>query len=199
MDLRSRIVALLKVLLPLMAIGILSTLFLLSRSVDPTATIPFAEREMADRLRGQQITAPFFSGITDRGDEIIVTACLARPGGIGTPAEATDLEARIIMIDGVRMTLIADTGKVELADNLATFAGNVEITSTSGFIVRTDLLNTALNEVSSDSPGTITGTGPIGDFSAGRMQIREISDGGPLHMVFNDGVKLIYDPTIPER
>ncbi len=199
MDLRSRIVALLKVLLPLMAIGILSTLFLLSRAVDPTATIPFAEREMADRLRGQQVTAPFFSGTTDRGDEIIVSASLARPGGIGTPAEATDLEASIIMIDGVRMTLTADLGKVALDDNLATFSGNVEITSTSGFVVRTDLLNTALDEVSGDAPGTITGTGPIGDFSAGRMQIREIFDDGPLHMVFNGGVKLIYDPKIPER
>jgi len=198
-DLRSRIVALLKVLLPLMAIGILSTLFLLSRAVDPTATIPFAEREMADRLRGQQVTAPFFSGTTDRGDEIIVSASLARPGGIGTPAEATDLEASIIMIDGVRMTLTADLGKVALDDNLATFSGNVEITSTSGFVVRTDLLNTALDEVSGDAPGTITGTGPIGDFSAGRMQIREIFDDGPLHMVFNGGVKLIYDPKIPER
>ena len=192
-------VALLKVLLPLMAIGILSTLFLLSRSVDPTATIPFAEREMADRMRDQQVTAPFYTGTTDAGDEITVSASLARPGGAGTPAEATDLDALIAMADGVRMTLRSDTGSVAVAENTATFAGNVEITSTAGFVVRTETLNTALDVISGNTPGTVTGTGPFGDFTAGQMQFGELSDGGPLHMVFNNGVKLIYDPAKLER
>ncbi|PCH73392.1 MAG: hypothetical protein COC12_05015 [Rhodobacteraceae bacterium] len=199
MDFRSRVVALLKVLLPLTALGLLSTLFLLSRGVDPTATIPFAERDMADRMRDQQITAPFFSGTTDQGDEIIVTASLARPEGDGTPAEATDLNARITMVDGVRMTLTSDTGSVAMDKNIATFAGNVVITSSNGFVVRTQLLNTTLNGMNGDSPGKITGTGPIGDFTAGQMQIREISEGGALHMLFKNGVRLLYDPTNLER
>lgn len=192
-------VALFKVLLPLAALGILSTLFMLSRSVDPTAKIPFAEREMADRMRDQQVTAPFFSGTTSKGDEIIVTASLARPGGPATPAEATDLTARITMADGVRITLTSDTGSVAIDKNLATFTGNVEITSTNGFVIQTETLNTALKSISGNTPGTITGTGPFGDFTAGQMQIREESDGGPLHMLFKNGVKLIYDPRKLER
>lgn len=199
MDFRSRVVALFKVLLPLTALGLLSTLFLLSRKADPTAPIPFAEREMADRMRDQQITAPFFSGTTDQGDEIIVTASLARPGGDGTPAQATDLNARITMVDGVRMTLTSDTGSVAMDKNIATFSGNVVITSTNGFVVRTELLKTTLNGMNGDSPGKITGTGPIGDFTAGQMQIREISEGGALHMLFKNGVRLLYDPTKFER
>ena len=189
----------LKVLLPLTALVILSTLFLLSQSVDPTATIPFAEREMADRMRDQQITAPFFSGTTEAGDEIIVTASLARPGGVGTPAEATNLNAQITMVDGVRMTLTSDTGSVAVAKNTATFSGNVVITSTNGFVVRTQLLNTTLSGITADAPGQITGTGPIGDFTAGQMQIREESDGGALHMLFKNGVRLLYDPNNSER
>jgi lipopolysaccharide export system protein LptC len=192
-------VALLKVLLPLMALGILSTLFLLSRSIDPTATIPFAERDMADRMRDQQVTSPFYSGTTDAGDEITVSASLARPGGADAPAVATDLDALIAMADGVRLTLRADTGSVAVTDNTATFAGNVKITSTAGFVVRTETLNTALDMISGNTPGTITGTGPFGDFTAGQMQFGELSEGGPLHMVFNKGVKLIYDPAKLER
>ncbi len=192
-------VALLKVLLPLAALGILSTLFMLSRSGDPVATIPFAEHEMANRMRDQQVTAPFFSGTTDKGDEIIVTASLARPERAGAPAEATDLNARIIMADGVRITLTSDTGAVAIDKNVATFTGNVTITASTGFVVQTDTLNTALNGISGNTPGTITGTGPIGDFTAGQMLIREQSDGGPLHMVFKKGVKLIYDPKVLER
>jgi lipopolysaccharide export system protein LptC len=199
MDLRSRMVALFKVLLPLAALGILSTLFMLSRSVDPTAKIPFAEAEMNNRMRDQQVTAPFFSGTTAKGDEIIVTASLARPGGVGAPAEAKDLSARIIMADGVRITLTSDAGEVAIDKNIATFTGNVEITTTTGIVVLTDTLHTALNRISGNTPGTVTANSPFGDLTAGQMQIDEESDGGPLHMLFKNGVKLIYDPKNLER
>jgi len=198
-DLRSRMVALFKVLLPLAALAILSTLFLLSRSIDPTAKIPFAENEMADRMRDQQVTAPFFSGTTAEGDEIIVSASLARPGGDGTPAEATNLSARLMMADGVEITLTSDMGTFAVGDNIATFQGNVEITSSQGILVQTDTLRTTLNSIAASTPGTVTGTTPFGNFVAGRMQLNELSDGGPLHMVFNDGVKLIYDPKTRDR
>ncbi len=199
MDLRSRMVALFKVLLPLAALAILSTLFMLSRSIDPTAKIPFAQQDMADRMRDQQVTAPYFSGTTPEGDEINVSASLARPGGKGTPAQATDLSARLKTADGVLITLTSDFGNVAVDSNTATFAGNVEITATNGFLVKTQLLVTALDSVTGNSPGTVTGTSPFGDFTAGQMHISEIIEGGPLHMVFNNGVKLVYDPKDHER
>ncbi len=199
MDLRSRSVAFFKVMLPLAALAILSTLFLLSRSVDPTASIPFAEQEMADRMRDQQVTAPFFSGTNAKGDEIMVTASLARPGGAGAPAVATNLAANITMADGVRITLTSNTGSVAVDKDLATFAGNVIITSTAGFVVRTEVLNSTLSGISADSPGNIRGTGPIGDFTAGQMQMSTKTEGGPIHMVFKNRVKLIYDPKKHER
>ena len=199
MDLYSRMIAFLKVLLPLAALAILATLFLLSRSVDPIATIPFAEQDMADRMRDQQVTAPVFSGTTAKGDIIMVTAALARPGGMGTPAEATDLNARITMADGTEFTLTSDLGSIRVADDIATFSGNVRIATTSGFVVRTEILNTALSGVEGNTPGVVTGTGPIGDFTAGRMQITAKNGSGPVHMVFKGGVKLIYDPKQTEN
>ena len=99
MDRYSRMVALLKVLLPLAALALLSTLFLISRGVNIEATIPFADHEIEERMRGQQITAPFFSGTTAQGDEITVTASIARPGGPSSPAVATDLTAVNSMAD----------------------------------------------------------------------------------------------------
>jgi len=198
-DIRSRMVALFKVLLPLTALGILSTLFLLSRSIDPTAKIPFAEQEMADRLRNQQVTGPVYSGITDNGDEITVTASLARPGGSGAPSEAINLDALIVMGNGQRITLTSDTGTLSADGGTATFTGNVEIISATGIVVRTEALNAALNAIEGDTPGTVTATAPFGDLTAGNMQLREKSDGGPLHMIFNNGVKLIYDPKVSDR
>lgn len=199
MDNYSRMVAFFKVMLPLAALAILATLFLLSRSVDPTATIPFAEADMADRLRDQQITAPFFSGTTPKGDEIIVSATLARPGGPGVPAEAKDVSARLTMADGSRITLDSDTASVNVTEDIATFAGGVRIATQSGFVVHTELLNTALRGVSGNSPGEITGTGPIGDFSAGQMDMEAKNGDGSVHLLFKGGVKLVYDPKKSER
>ncbi|UWQ91497.1 hypothetical protein QEZ52_01685 [Aliisedimentitalea scapharcae] len=199
MDGYSRIVAFLKVLLPLAALGLLSTLFLISRGSETETKIPFAKREIEERTRDQQVTAPFFSGTTAQGDEIMVTASLARPGGNDTPAVATDLNARIRMADGSEMTLQSDTGRVRLDKDKASFIGNVEIVSSTGIVINTDRLNTALSGVSGNSPGPITGAGPIGDFTAGTMHFSSKSEGGPVHMLFNEGVKLIYTPQKPER
>ena len=199
MDRHSRIVSFLKVLLPLAALAILATLFLLSRSIDPTATIPFAEADMAERLRDQQITAPFFSGTTPKGDEIIVTARIARPAGPGVPAEAKDVSARLTMADGARISLDSDIARINLTEDIATFEGGVRIATQTGFVVHTELLNTALSGMEGNSPGQITGTSPIGDFTAGSMDMESKNGDGTLHLLFKSGVKLIYTPKMQGR
>jgi len=199
MDTYSRIVAFFKVLLPLAALAILATLFLLSRSVDPTATIPFAQADMEDRMRDQQVTAPFFSGTTPKGEEIIVTAAIARPGGFGAPAEATNVSARLTLADGARITLDADTVRVTPNDDMASFSGDVRIATSTGYVLRTELLNTALSGIRGNAPGTVTGTGPIGDFTAGQMDITSQKAKDSVHLLFKSGVKLIYDPKQSER
>lgn len=199
MDGYSRTVAYLKVLLPLAALAILSTLFLLSRNTKIDATIPFAEKEIADRLRGQQVTRPFFSGITSDGDAISVTASMAQPGSKGEPAIAHDLSARIDTADGTHITLTSQTGVVSMPDDKVTFTGDVQITSSSGFLIETDQLNAALSGVAADTPDTISGSGPIGTFTAGNMTMTAKNEGGPIHMLFNNGVNLIYVPKKPER
>lgn len=193
MDLYSRFVALFKVLLPLAALAILATLFLLSRGTDFTA-IPFGEQDVADRMRDQQITAPFFSGVTPAGEEIMFKAAVVRPGGKAAPAEAVDLSARITLADGARITLKSQEGSFDLQQDMAHFKGDVRVTTSTGYVVTTDRLDSALSGVAAHTPGPVTGTGPLGDFTAGRMAIDTKTPGGPVHMLFNRGVKMIYDP-----
>ena len=194
MDRYSRLVAIFKVLLPLTALAILATLFLISRGIDLDGSIPFAESEIAERTQGQQITGPFFSGTTGEGDEIVVSAALARPASQTRPAEATDVEARLSRADGSGLSLEAATASVDTAGDRAVFAGDVRIKTTDGLALRTDRLNTALEGVAGDAPGEITGTGPFGDFTAGRMEFGAQSGSNQMHMLFNDGVRLIYQP-----
>lgn len=199
MDLYSRIIAYLKVLLPLAALALLSTLFLLSRGIDPTGTTPFARHEIEERVRGQQITAPFFSGTTDDGDEITISARLARPAGAGGLAGAEDLRARMKMVAGGQIDLTADSGSVATDQDQASFAGNVLVTTSTGYTIKTDELNANLSTISGNSPGEINADGPVGTFTAGRMEIRAKNENGPIHMLFKNGVKLVYDPKKTER
>ncbi|MGR3761190.1 LPS export ABC transporter periplasmic protein LptC [Roseobacteraceae bacterium NS-SX3] len=199
MDWYSRMVAYLKVLLPLTALVLLSTLFLISRGVNTDAVIPFAEQEIAERTRGQQITSPHYSGTTEDGDEITVTAASALPGGPDSEPSATDLEGEIRLSDGGRILMFSDSGILMPGGDTAEFTGNVQIISADGLRVETEALTTALKGVDAESPGPVHATGPMGELTAGNMRIRPATGGGPVHMLFNNGVKLIYDPQKPER
>lgn len=199
MDRHSRMVTILKVVLPLAALAILSTLFLLGRSVDPTATIPFAGQEMAERMRNQQVTAPVFSGITSNGDRIMVSADVVRPGGPDVPAEADQLWARIITAEGTRIEMQSRHGNFDLPGDVATFEGEVEIDSSIGTTLVTETLIAALSGVRAEAPGRVRGSAVMGQLDAGAMLLTTKNEGGPIHMLFKNGVKLIYDPKQPER
>ncbi|WP_278922263.1 LPS export ABC transporter periplasmic protein LptC [Pseudophaeobacter profundi] len=193
MDPYSRTVSYLKVLLPLAALALLSTLFMISRGVETEAVIPFADREIEERLRGQQVTAPFFSGSTAQGDEIQVTATVARAKA-DEPVIASGLEAEIRMVAGGRLTLSSDRGTVHPDQDLARFIGNVELTTADGMVVTTEALKTQLSRVQAESPGAIRATSALGDLTAGHMEITSETVGGPVHLLFTKGVKLVYAP-----
>lgn len=198
-DRYSRTVAFLRVLLPLSALAILATLFLLSRSQDHVTTIPFTDADVAARTAGQQVTRPFFSGTTTKGEEIIVTADSARPGSNATPGDADNLNARLKLAGGQLITLRSDAGSLNLVGDTATFQGNVRIETSTGLVVLTEKMNTLLDGIKGNTPGTVTGSGPMGDFTAGNMEFSAKSGEGDVHMLFKNGVKLIYDPKQSER
>lgn len=199
MDRYSRIVSLFKVLLPLAALAILCTLFLLSRSPDIDTAIPFAQQDIEDRLRGQQITRPQFSGVTSNGSEISVTADRANPGSPDSPPTAENLRARLTSLSGGVLTMTASKGALDFAAETARFAGDVEIASDAGLTLHSALMDVHLTGLSAHSPGPVTGASPMGDLNAGSMRLETKSQGGPVHMLFNNGVKLVYVPQKSER
>ena len=198
MDGYSRLVAFLKVVLPLTALGLLSTLFLLSRSVDPTTTLPFGDAEISERLREGLITAPYFSGTTNGGDQIIITASTAKPGNAGALAQAKELSAKITMANGTDVSLKALTGSFDPEQDLARFTGDVLIETTSGYILTTEALESRIQRLNLRSDGSVDGRTPFGTLEAGRMELTTDSATNDAHLLFKDGVKLIYDPKLVE-
>lgn len=193
MDGYSKLVAWLKVLLPLTALALLSTLFLLSRNIDPVASIPFAETEIQERLRGQQVTAPFYSGTSSSGDRISVSAGTMVTADDENNA-ATDLAAHIDLSSGTRVVLFSDTGEFDLAHGASSLAGNVVITTSTGYKLNSDELLTDFENMTVRSPGPVTGTGLSGTLEAGQMRLEKTDDGENAQLVFTKGVKLVYRP-----
>lgn len=196
----SRLVAWLKILLPLAALGILSTLFLFSKNIDPTTTIPFTTIDLRERAASQQITAPEFAGATQEGDLISFHAVTARPDpDHKSRAFADKLNARIVLLSGNVITFRADGGIVDEVSDRSELSGDVVVTSSQGYIIKTDRLISGMREVHAETPGPITGTGPLGNFSAGKLLIAQGEDDDGVQMLFTGGVKLVYEPPEPKE
>jgi lipopolysaccharide export system protein LptC len=203
LDFYSRLIALLKVLLPVTALAILSALFLLSRGTTTVPTLPFAESEVAARTKGQQVTAPFFSGTTENGDLIRLTAATARlpeSNEDGTPATATELSAVIDMAgSGDRIMIDSALGEIPIDGQVAHFRGGVRIRTGTGYDIRTDELHSRMDRIEGEAPGAVEADGPPGRLTAGALSFTARNGDGPVHMLFKNGVRLVYDPRPGER
>ncbi len=191
----SRIVAWMKILLPLAALGLLSSLFLISNTVDPSRSVPITQIDLEQRARDLGVTRPSFAGMSARGDEITLSAETARPDR-DTPERlfAEQIAGEIGLADGAGLRLRAATSRLDQTTMTAVLEGRVHITTTTGYEIHTERLDMRLDTLFAESPGAVDATGPIGDLSAGRMILHEASDSGDAELLFSGGVKLIYRP-----
>lgn len=195
---RTRIVRWLKVALPLAAMILLSTLFLVSRSADPMAEIPFATIDLKESAQSERISEPSFAGVTDDGDQVTFTADSALPGQDGE-VDAEKITAQIALSSGGSMTIHADTGHVEGSGESTMLRGSVVVTSSTGYRLTTEAMELGLRETRVESEGQVDGDGPAGTLTAGKMKLTTDPETGAAYMVFTGGVKLVYEPGTSEE
>ncbi|HHI71099.1 MAG TPA: hypothetical protein ENJ91_08860 [Rhodobacteraceae bacterium] len=192
----SRFIAWTKVILPIIALGILSTLFLFSKNVDPTLSIPYAKVDVEGLAREQRVGAPNYAGVTSDGSAISITAQSAHPNkGDSGKVSALDLSAIIEDTDGARIEITSGKGFIDSRAQIATLSDHVHIKTSTGYVVDTNGLIASLDKTEMVTDGRVTANGPLGSLNAGQMELRssEENDGSHL-LVFKGGVKLIYDP-----
>jgi lipopolysaccharide export system protein LptC len=193
-NLHSTVVSWLKVILPLAALGILSTLFLVARTIDPEDALPFAEVDIEDRLREPRLTMPTWAGVTEDGAALSITADEARPGAADSgPATARRIAAQLDLPDGGGATLEAAAGSLDAASGLLTVSGGVIVSTTSGYRIETETMTAALDRTRLESTGAIAADGPLGRITAGSMLMSRGPDDAGYLLRFAGGVKLIYD------
>ncbi len=194
-NLHSRLVGWLKIVLPLSALGVLATLFLFARELDPTDAIPYADVDIQERLREPRMSDASYSGVTADGSAINLRAAEAVPGTNGS-ARAMGLNARLEAADGSVTDFAAASGKLDNADGTVTLTGGVQIDTSTAYHIRTETLQMALDRTFVEAPGPVNANGPPGSITADRMMLKSADDTvGNYQLVFNGNVKLIYLPT----
>jgi len=196
-DRYSRLVGTAKVVLPLTALAILSTLFLVARRIDTEAAIPYATVDVRELAREARIGEPRYAGMTADGAAITVTAARAVPGDAAVSTlQAADMVAQIDLADGTVVGITAPAGRLDSPGGLAELAGGAVVTLSTGWRAETATLTAALDATRVVADTRIDATGPLGDLTAGGMVLTQGTrpgEPGPV-LLFTDGVRLLYDP-----
>jgi lipopolysaccharide export system protein LptC len=192
----SRLVFWLKIVLPLLALAILSTIFLLSRTIDPTRNIRYADVDVEDLANSQRIGAPAFSGVTEDGAAIEITSRTVRPEDASMNRMLADEPAaRLTLPKGQWLAFQADTGWFDIKANTLGLDGRVRIITSQGYNIHMQSVLARLDATSLIATGGIKAEAPMGSIEAGELSLAgPPNDRNDYVLVFKGAVKLVYDP-----
>lgn len=194
-DLHTRVVGWLKILLPLLALAILSTMFLVSRNIDPSGSVPYAEVDVEGLANDQGVGKPAYSGVTRDGAAIGFQADSAKPDPQTGSVVAVSPRARIELPGGRVIVVTAAEGRVERAVGQIALSGDTLIATSDGYRVATEQLTAQLDLARMETAGAISGKAPFGTLKAGKMILtRDEAEPSGHVLRFEDGVKLLYQP-----
>ena len=192
--LHSRVVAILKLMLPLVAVLLLASLFLTSTEDGLEGEIVFSTGELPDEGVGLEISRPTFSGQTRADDRFRFTAERVEPDTVPpTRARIIRLTGVIDFTDGRKLELAAATGDLDIEARTVALTGAVRIVTSDGYEITTERLEADLGAGILRADGPVTTHGPIGEISSGRLVIAP-GDKGRHVISFDDRVRLVYLP-----
>lgn len=194
---RTRIVRWLRVLLPLLALAILSTLFLFSRRPQSDPRIPYAQVDAESMAREPRLVAPDLATVTSSGAELSFQADEMIPGEGAGSGRASEVRLDWRRPDGLTARLTAPQG--ELANSIVALTGGVHMTTSTGWQVEAPQIQATTDGTIVAAGEGIRAQGPLGSLEAGAMRLAPATTDpaeptAPAVLNFTDGVRLIYTP-----
>ena len=191
----SVMVTTLKVVLPLVALGLLVSMFLMSKKVPELAEIPFGQSELVELSKGQQMSTAYYLGVTGSGDKISFAANALKPhGNNGSNAFMDQISSKIETKDGVTIHMYSDSGFLYNDTEMVVMEGSVSVLTTDGYQLRASKIDARLDQTWILAQGPIQGSVPSGRLDAGSLEIVRSAETGALNFHFKGGVKMIYLP-----
>lgn len=196
-DRYSRGILILKLALPLGALILLSSLFLMSTDIDPSRAISNAAVDVTELAREPRISGANYAGVTDDGAALTIRAATARADPHGQlRLIMTDMDATLETPDGQTTAIRAGVGTLDRDAGQVTWERDVQVTAPQGYALRSDQLSGLLDNTRLWSDGAVMVQGPVGQITAGQFALELAADGDNTYvMLFSGGVKLIYSPS----
>jgi lipopolysaccharide export system protein LptC len=192
----SRVVAILKVGLPLMALAMLGSLFLFTDQEAPQGELAFSPADLAELAAGMEVLNPVLSGTTDANDAFRFTAAVVVPDAAPpTRAQAREITGRVSFIGGPQVDLAAAGADLDLKTRLLELEGDVRVTTSDGYRLEAARMQVDLRGGILRAEEAVTAAGPMGTIAARRLDVRPDPDAeGSRLFLFEDAVRLVYDP-----
>lgn len=185
----------LKIGLPMVALGLLVSMFLMSKKIPELTEIPFSQRELIERSKGQQMSTPYYLGVTGSGDRISIAANSLKPDDTNSSnAFADQISYKILTKDGVTIHLFSDSGFLYDDTEMVVMEGSVSVISTDGYQLNASKIDAKLDQTWVFAQGPIQGSVPSGRLEAGSLEIVRSTETEALSFHFKGGVKMIYVP-----
>jgi lipopolysaccharide export system protein LptC len=199
--LHSRVVAVLKVALPLVALGLLLGLFVGPPSERSEGDgLVFAPGDVEALGSGLVVRNPTFTGTTRGGDSFRFTAATVEPDAAPPERVAiTRLTGDLDLANGPTVTVTAATGDLDVATERLDLVGDVDIATSDGYRIRGEKVTLDLRTGSMVAGDAVETTGPLGRIDSASLRIAAADESGePRRFSFGNGVRLLYDPPNPE-
>lgn len=172
-DLRSRIVAILKVGLPLVALAMLSGLFLIQTDDRVGGgALTFSTGDLAALGSGLSVTNPILTGTTASDDRFRFTADKVIPDAAPpTHASMTNLAGQIALQGGVDLDLSAPAGDLDIQGQQMALTGAVHVETSDGYRMQADGMQIDLGKGVLQSDAANRTDGPQGWIAAGSLLV----------------------------
>ena len=191
-----RVINFLKIALPFFGVSLIVAMFVLSRDQASQAVLPFDKNEFAEELAKQQINKLYYSGHTDAGDELSLSAQSAVEGFEGKKVlEMKIVSAKVKSKNGLEIEATAQFGQYLYSENLLKMSGSVLISSSSGYRLSAPELRISTDGTYIFGEGPVEGLTPLGKIYAGKMEIMRKNAKAPMQLWFGEKVVLDYEPS----
>ena len=198
--LHSRIVAILKVGLPLIALGMLASLFLINAEDGGGEGLVFSRGDIEALGSGLRVSNPLFTGTTRGGDSFRFTAELVVPDAAPPErAKITALSGEVDLVDGPVVEVDAADGDLHIPTQRLDLSGAVRIETSDGYSVSAEKVTLDLKAGALVAGDAVESVGPLGRIDSGSLMVAPAAETGDARRFsFGNGVRLIYDPPATE-
>jgi len=195
-DKYSTLVAIFKVMLPCLALIILSTLFLLPDNRTKIQALNTIDKSTLDIVKKAGVNKPSFRGTLASGSNLELYATEIIPkNNDKNIIEINEISARLELNRNNWATASAKKGVVNISEQTAEMVGKVSVKSSNGVLIETSDLKVFYAKSLVKTEGAVFMKGPFGTIKAGSAEFYDMNQNSGIGYVllFNKGVKMQYN------